>query len=375
MARDAAPAPRAAPRVRGRHERSSGPRTARGKRASTGRAATTACYLGETYDARREIAGWREPGFDDSRWAAARVVSGPAGVLRAQAHEPIRVVDTLATGTRAEPAPGIVVYDVGQNLTGWAELELRAPAGTAVEVFYSEKLDENGRASTKGNDLVHGQLQTDYYVAAGTGAEKWTPAFSYKGFQYVQLSGTGRRAAARGRLGRPHARAAGPLRPFDLVAIRVEPGDPWTGSTATRPGRSRATSTASSPTRRSTRRTPGPATRSSPPARRRCSSTRSGSTGSCSRTCSTRRGRKASCRSCARATRTTATSASPGSSRRLLRRDAAPGTPSGSSCRGRATCATATRRRSSASTRRCGATSTTGSRAGRTRTATRSRTR
>ncbi|HEY8231359.1 MAG TPA: family 78 glycoside hydrolase catalytic domain [Vicinamibacteria bacterium] len=148
-------------------------------------------YLGETYDARREIAGWREPGFDDSRWAAARVVSGPAGVLRAQAHEPIRVVDTLAAGTRAEPSPGIVVYDVGQNLTGWAELEVRAPAGAAVEVFYSEKLDENGRASTKGNDLVHGQLQTDYYVAAGTGAEKWTPAFSYKGFQYVQLSGPG----------------------------------------------------------------------------------------------------------------------------------------------------------------------------------------
>ncbi len=148
-------------------------------------------YLGETYDARREIEGWREPGFDDSRWAAARVVAGPAGVLRAQQHEPSRVVAERPAGTRREPAPGVVVYDVGQNLTGWAELEVRAPRGTAVEVFYSEKLDENGRASTRGNDLVHGQLQTDYFVAAGTGAERWTPAFSYKGFQYVQLSGPG----------------------------------------------------------------------------------------------------------------------------------------------------------------------------------------
>ena len=172
-------------------------------------------YLGETYDARREIAGWREPGFDDSRWAAARVVSGPAGVLRAQAHEPIRVVDTLAAGTRAEPSPGIVVYDVGQNLTGWAELELRAPAGTAVEVFYSEKLDEDGRASTKGNDLVHGQLQTDYYVAAGTGDEKWTPRFTYKGFQYVQLSGPGGAPLPAGVSAALDARAAGPLGPFE----------------------------------------------------------------------------------------------------------------------------------------------------------------
>jgi alpha-L-rhamnosidase len=148
-------------------------------------------YLGETYDARREIPGWQRPGFDDSAWAAARVVEGPAGVVRAQEHEPMRVVATRPAGTRSEPAPGIVVYDVGQNLTGWAAIRVSAPAGTAVEVFYSEKLDERGRASTLGNDLVFGQLQTDHYVAKGAGEERFTPRFSYKGFRYVQLSGPG----------------------------------------------------------------------------------------------------------------------------------------------------------------------------------------
>jgi alpha-L-rhamnosidase len=149
-------------------------------------------YLGETYDARKEQPGWAEPGFDDARWVPARAVSAPSGVPRAQALQPIRVVSERPAGSRSEPAPGVFVYDVGQNLTGWAEIRVRAPAGTAVEVFYSEKLDERGRASTKGNDLVHGQLQTDYYVARGTaGEEAWTPAFSYKGFQYVQLSAPG----------------------------------------------------------------------------------------------------------------------------------------------------------------------------------------
>ena len=148
-------------------------------------------YLGETYDARREIPGWSEPGFNDSAWGAARAVSAPTGVVRAQTHEPIRVVSVRPPGQRTEPAPGVFVYDVGQNLTGWAEIKIRAPVGTAIEIFYSEKLDAAGKASTVGNDLVFGQLQTDYYVARGSGDEVWAPRFSYKGFQYVQLSGPG----------------------------------------------------------------------------------------------------------------------------------------------------------------------------------------
>ena len=88
---------------------------------------------------------------------------------------------------------------------------MSAPAGTAVEVFYSEKLGADGRASTDGNDLVFGQLQTDYYVAKGTGDERWTPRFTYKGFQYVQLSGPGGAAAAGGRQRARRAHRAGAL--------------------------------------------------------------------------------------------------------------------------------------------------------------------
>jgi alpha-L-rhamnosidase len=146
-------------------------------------------YLGETYDARRERAGWDRPGFDDASWDAAREVNAPEGVLRAETNEPVRVVDVRPPGRRTEPAPGVIVYDIGQNLTGWAEIKINAPAGTAIELFYSEKLGADGRASAAGNELVFGQLQTDYYVARGAGGEVWTPRFSYKGFQYVQLSG------------------------------------------------------------------------------------------------------------------------------------------------------------------------------------------
>ena len=151
-------------------------------------------YLGETYDARRELAGWDAPGFDASSWQPARLVDAPAGVLRAQALEPVRVVAVREPGVSAEPVRGVVVYDVGQNLTGWARVRVSAPPGTPIEILYSEKRNDDGRLSTDvGYALVGGQLQTDYYVAKGTGDEVWTPRFSYKGFQYVQLSAPGGR--------------------------------------------------------------------------------------------------------------------------------------------------------------------------------------
>ena len=182
-------------------------------------------YLGETYDARREIAGWDRPGFAATAWPAARVVSAPDGVVRAQTHEPIRVVATRAAGTRTEPSPGVIVYDVGQTLTGWATLGITAPAGTAIEIFYSEKKDSTGRASIVGNDLVFGQLQTDYYVAKGGGTETWSPRFSYKGFRYVQISGPNGQPLPSG--------VSVTVERIDQVRSSVSPTSTFTASNAT----------------------------------------------------------------------------------------------------------------------------------------------
>ena len=77
-------------------------------------------------------------------------VDGPSGALRAETHEPIAEVASRAPGSTREPKPGIVVYDVGQNLTGWAELAVEAPRGTAIEIFYSEKLAERRHREHRG---------------------------------------------------------------------------------------------------------------------------------------------------------------------------------------------------------------------------------
>jgi alpha-L-rhamnosidase len=152
-------------------------------------------YGGETYDARREQAGWNEPGFDDSSWDAAQVVKAPSGKLVAQAMHPIKVDKTIVPVKVTEPRPGVYVFDAGQNLAGNAELRISGPADTKIAMKYGERLNEDG---TVNQDVlaVHlwnkdrsQQFQTDTYVLKGTGEETWQSRFVYHGFQYVEVTG------------------------------------------------------------------------------------------------------------------------------------------------------------------------------------------
>ncbi|MEU4197666.1 family 78 glycoside hydrolase catalytic domain [Kribbella sp. NPDC026611] len=145
-------------------------------------------YLGETYDARRALPGWDTPGFDDAGWAAAEIVAAPAGRLVAQAHEPIRVVETVSPVDVSEVRPGVWIADFGRTVAGWTELTVTAPAGTVVGLTHGETVADGNVVAV--NQHVEGdRIQRDEYVAAGTGVETWEPKFSYKGFRYVQIEG------------------------------------------------------------------------------------------------------------------------------------------------------------------------------------------
>ena len=144
--------------------------------------------IGETYDARFAAAGWNRPGFDDASWSAARPVEAPKGTPTAQVHEPIAVVARREPVAVREPRPGVKVYDLGEQLTGWVELEIEAPAGQAAQIVYAEDVLPDGSADTHHNLHIADRLQTDFLVA-GDGPVRWRPRFSYKGFRYIQVSG------------------------------------------------------------------------------------------------------------------------------------------------------------------------------------------
>ena len=143
-------------------------------------------YDGEVYDARMELAGWAQPGFDDSRWEAAQGVEGPPGALRAQMSEPLRVIETLAPKTVKELRPGVFIYDLGQNMVGWVRLRVQGPAGTRVQLRLAESLRENGDLYV---DNLRGARAWLTYILKGGGAEVWEPRFTYHGFRYVEVTG------------------------------------------------------------------------------------------------------------------------------------------------------------------------------------------
>jgi alpha-L-rhamnosidase len=159
-------------------------------KASTGPVVRDGIRNGEEYDARLERTGWDAVRFDDSAWAAPQIVEGPKGTLCAEI-SPIRVMQTLTPVAVTEPKPGVYVFDLGQNIAGWAQLKVSGPAGTQVVLRYSERLHTDGTVSLEPNDkfVYAGPFQTDRYTLSGRGEEVWEPRFAYHGFRYVEVTG------------------------------------------------------------------------------------------------------------------------------------------------------------------------------------------
>ena len=152
-------------------------------------------YGGETYDARLEQPGWDKPGFNASAWPAALIVAAPGGKLAAQTMPPIKAGEVIKPSKLTEPKPGVFVFDFGKNIAGFAELNVRGPAGTSVAMKYGERLSPEGMLDQR--DIAqhvvrfdtNQQFQTDTYFLKGGGKERWHSRFVYHGFQYVEVQG------------------------------------------------------------------------------------------------------------------------------------------------------------------------------------------
>ena len=141
---------------------------------------------GEVYDARRELPGWDSPGFDDSAWKAAEILEGSKGIRSAQMMPPIQDVDSLVPIALTNPRPGVYVYDLGQNISGWADLHVVGPRGAQVQLRYSELLYDTGMIN---RENIRGAKSRDIYILRGEGEEDYHPRFTYHGFRYVEVTG------------------------------------------------------------------------------------------------------------------------------------------------------------------------------------------
>lgn len=146
---------------------------------------------GEFYDARREIPDWLDPQFSESQWENAVVIQSPGGRLAAQTL-PIKVMQTITPVAVAEPRPGVFIFDMGQNITGWAQLRVKGAAGTEITLRFADHLAADGDIDQQDINrfIKSGEGQTDKYILKGGGAgEVWEPRFTYHGFRWVQVTG------------------------------------------------------------------------------------------------------------------------------------------------------------------------------------------
>lgn len=153
-------------------------------RTSAGPLQENGIYYGERYDARVLIDGWDQPGFDDAAWERSTVV--PGYPLSAQMMPPARVTQEIAPQTMSRLPSGAVVFDFGQNFSGWVRLKVKGPMGTEVRLRHAELVNADGSLNLGPNENAEA---TDIYILRGGGPETYEPRFTYHGFRYVEVSG------------------------------------------------------------------------------------------------------------------------------------------------------------------------------------------
>ncbi len=142
-------------------------------------------YDGEIYDANQQQPGWNQPGFDDSVWKPVSVFSSVKAQLIAQQIPPIRVIQTIRPTELKPVEPNQRVFDMGQNFTGWAQIEVKGAPQTRIKIRYAEDIFPDGRIDATSNENARATAE---YVLKGSEFESYEPLFTYFGFRYVEIT-------------------------------------------------------------------------------------------------------------------------------------------------------------------------------------------
>lgn len=158
---------------------------------------------GELYDARLEQDGWSQAAFNDTKWKVASEVSFNTR-LESQMIPPVRCFSPLHPIRTISKEKGITIYDIGENIAGWANIKVRGSSGKKVLVEYCETPSDAEVVSNltpsrfKFNigdthyasfyDKCVNVRQQNGYILKGKGQETIECHFSYKGFRYIRIT-------------------------------------------------------------------------------------------------------------------------------------------------------------------------------------------
>ena len=184
-------------------------------KAAPGPITFSSIYGGEDYDARLVKEGWDTPKFDDLAWQTPAVTAGPGGTLKGLSAsgppvrrfeellpvsafgkpvdggipvgDQLRIEGVIGRGplnAYARPgAPGVIVFDLGQNASIMLNLFATGPAGSSIKVTPAEDIKPNGDIS----DPMCGGNSYWTYTLSGKGFEGYRSHFYYRGGRYLKV--------------------------------------------------------------------------------------------------------------------------------------------------------------------------------------------
>lgn len=144
-------------------------------------------YEGEIYDANLEIPNWTTNIFDDKLWESVETEKVADSVkLEPKRHETVKQNIVIDNAEIVAKTKSSVIYNFNQNMIGVPLVTIPMKKGDTLKIRFSEMLSPDGSFYT---DNYRSALSIDYYIAAKDGMIKWSPKFTFHGFQYVELSG------------------------------------------------------------------------------------------------------------------------------------------------------------------------------------------
>lgn len=165
-------------------------------------------YHGVIYDAQREISGWKNADFNDSKWENADIMAAPVGDVEIQGYVGMKIKNNITLQAKSVKKIGNrYIYDMGQNFAGVPRLKnMHGKKGQQIVIRYAEMLfpdqvPENPRAPLKKEDYERNRgqmymdnyrsaISTDYYTFKGDAAgETFEPPFTQHGYRYLSIDG------------------------------------------------------------------------------------------------------------------------------------------------------------------------------------------
>ena len=149
--------------------------------------------MGETYDVREEDK-WDQPDFEDSKWQPVNVGATLKPELQSDPGPPVVEIEQRIPQKVTEPKPGVYVLDMGQNFAGVPHLTIfNTQPGQTITFRFAERLNPDGTIYTAN---LRTARATDTYICRGDKTEVWEPRFTFHGFQFIEVTGLSKRAAA-----------------------------------------------------------------------------------------------------------------------------------------------------------------------------------